>query len=320
MWNLMVWMALFFAGTPDYRFLAKYPVPGDGGWDYLTVDSAARRLYVSHSSKVDVLDVDRGTVLGQVADTRGVHGIALATEFNRGFISCGQMNEVAIFDLGTLAVTSRVPTGKKPDAIVYDPATKRVIVNNGDGASSTVIRADNLRVAGTVQLGGGPEYAAADGKGKVFINLEDKSEMVRIDPVTLQVEARWDLKPCEAPSSMAMDTANRRLFIGCRNRLMAIVDADSGGIISTMPIGDHVDATVFDPATGLIFFSNGDGTANIFHEESPDRYTEVNRLTTAAGAKTMAFDSNTHRIFFSAAERDGRTVKSGTFHILVYGF
>jgi DNA-binding beta-propeller fold protein YncE len=312
--------ALAIAADGPYRFIKKILVAGDGGWDYLAMDNAARRLYVSHGSKVDVLDADAGTVIGEIPNTPGVHGIALAPEFNRGFISCGQTNEVAIFDLKTLAVVSRVPTGKKPDAIIYDAAIKRVIVNNNGGDSTTIINAADGKVSGTVDLGGAPEFAAADGKGKVFINLEDKSETVKIDPVSLKVEARWPLKPGETPSSMAMDTANHRLFIGCRNKLMAIVDADTGKVIATMPIGDHVDATVFEPTTGRIFFSNGDGTVDIFHQDSPDRLSVVAKLTTEAGAKTMALDPKTHRIFLSTADRDGKAVKPGSFHILVYGY
>ncbi|HYK92028.1 MAG TPA: YncE family protein [Acidobacteriota bacterium] len=317
---LMLISAFAIAADGPYKFIKKIPVGGDGGWDYLTMDSAARRLYVSHGSKVDVLDADADKVVGEVSKTPGVHGIAVVPEFNRGFVTCGQTNEVAIFDLKTMAVVSRVPAGKKPDAIIYDAALKRVIVNNNGGDSSTIINAADGKASGTIDLGGAPEFAAADGKGKVFINLEDKSETVKIDPISLKVEARWPLKPCETPSSMAMDTANRRLFIGCRNKLMAVVNADTGKVITTMPIGDHVDATVFEPATGRIFFSNGDGTVDIFHEDSPDRLSVVARLTTEAGAKTMALDPKTHRIFLSTADRDAKTVKPGSFHVLVYGY
>ena len=306
-------------GAAGYHPLTRISVPGNGGFDYLTVDQAGRRLYVSHGTQVDVLDVDSGAITGKIADTKGVHGIAVAPEFNRGFTSNGQTNDVTIFDLKTLAVAGRVPTGKKPDAIIYDPATKRVIANNGDSDSSTIINAADATVAGTVDLGGGPEFAAADGKGKVYINLEDKSEMVKIDPVALKLEARWPLKPCEAPSALAMDSATRRLFAGCRNHLMAVVNADTGKVVASMPIGDHVDAAAFDAATRLVFLSNGDGTVDIFHEDSPDHYTAVEKVQTEPGAKTMAFDPKTQKIFLSVAEREGRTIKPGTFHVLVYG-
>lgn len=307
------------AAAGDYHLLKKVPVPGNGGWDYLIVDTAARRLYVSHGTEVNVLDADRGTLVGKVAGTEGVHGIALAREFKRGFTSNGQTNDITVFNPDTLAATGRLPAGKKPDAIIYDPATKRVIVNNGGSDNSTIIDAAAGKVAGTVDLGGAPEFAAADGRGKVFINLEDKSEVVKIDPVALKLEGRWPLKPCEAPSAMAMDTATRRIFIGCRNHLAALVNADTGKVIATMPIGDHVDAAVFDPPTKTVFFSNGDGTVNIFHEDSPDRLSAAGKVQTEAGAKTMAFDPKTRNIFLSVAQREGRTIKPGTFHILIYG-
>lgn len=320
--GVLVLMISAFAVAADgpYRFIKRISVSGDGSWDYLTVDNVARRLYVSHGSKVDVLDADVGTVTGEISETAGVHGIALAPEFNRGFVTCGQTNEVAIFDLKTLAVVARVPSGKKPDATIYDPAAKRVIVNNNGGDSSTIINAADGKVSGTIDLGGAPEFAAADGKGKVFVNLEDRSETVKIDPISLKVEARWPLKPGETPSSMAMDTANRRLFIGCRNKLMLVVNADTGKVITAMPIGDHVDATVFESATARIFFSNGDGSVVIFHEDSPDHVSVVARLTTEPGAETMALDPKTHRIFLSTADRDGKMLKPGSFHVLVYGY
>src|SRR5262249_10094423 len=294
-------MLLGLMGTADYHLLAKYPVPGDDGWDYLTMDSASRRLFVSHGTKVDVLDADQGKLIGEIASTRGVHGIALAPQFNRGFISCGQANEVVIFDLKTLAILNRVAVGKKPDAIIFDPTTKRVIVNNGDSSDSTIIDPEDGKVTGTIAVDGATEFAVADGQGKVFINLEDKSETVKIDPIALKLEARWSLKPCETPTGLAMDTAARRLFIGGRNRLMAVLDADTGAVVTTMPIGERVDAAFYEPSTHLIFFSNGDGTVNIFRQDSSDHYSAVNKIATEPGAKTMAFDPQSHRIFLSVA-------------------
>jgi len=313
-------MRLGFLETSGYHLLAKYPAPGDDGWDYLTMDSPNRRLFISHGTKVDVMDADQGRVIGEIAGTRGVHGIALAPQFNRGFISCGQANEAVIFDMKTLAIVNRVPVGKKPDAIIFDPLTKRVIVNNGDSNNSTIINPADGKVTGTIDLEGAPEFAAADGKGKIFINLEDKNETVKVDPIALKVEARWSLKPCETPTALAMDTATRRLFIGGRNKMMAVLNADTGAIVATLPIGERVDAAVYEPSTHLIFFSNGDGTVDIFHQDSPDHYSTVSKLTTEAGAKTMAFDPQTHRIFLSVAQREGRTIKPGTFHVLVYGY
>jgi DNA-binding beta-propeller fold protein YncE len=320
MTTLISLMLLGLWGAGDYRLLAKYPAPGDDGWDYLIVDSASRRLFVSHGTKVDVMDADQGNLIGEIADTRGVHGIALAPQFNRGFISCGQANEVTIFDMKTLAVVSRVPVGKKPDAILFDPTTQRVIVNNGDSNDTTIINPADGKVIGTIALEGAPEFAAADGKGKIFINLEDKSETVKIDPIALKVEARWSLEPCQTPTALAMDTAARRLFVGGRNKIMAVLNADTGAIVTTMPIGERVDAAAFEVSTHLILFSNGDGSVDIFHQDSPDRYSRVDKLTTEPGAKTMALDPETHRIFLSVAQREGRTIKPGTFHVLVYGY
>ncbi|MGC9971541.1 MAG: YncE family protein [Bryobacteraceae bacterium] len=308
-----------FAAATGYKLNQKIAIPGDGSWDYLTVDGSARRVYVSHGTEVNVLDADTGKLAGTLTGTLGVHGIALAREFNRGFISSGQTNDVAVFDLKTQEIVSRVTAGKKPDAIIYDRATKRVIVNNGGSASSTILNAADAKPEGDIELGGQPEFAAVDGKGKVFINLEDKNETVRIDPVQRKVEARWALKPCEAPSAMAMDRAARRLFIGCHNRMMAVVNADAGAVVQTLPIGERVDAAAFDRDAKLVFFSCGDGTVSVFHEDTPDRLTSVETLTTEPGAKTLALDSKTHNLFLSVAKREGKTIQPGTFHVLVYG-
>ena len=297
----------------DYHLLKKIPIPGTGSWDYLTVDESARRLYVSHGMQVEVLDVDSGAIVGQIPNTPGVHGIAIAPELGRGFVSDGQSSTVTIFDLKTLKRIGEVPTGKKPDAIIYDPATSRVFAFNGGSNSSTVIdAAADGKVAGTIDLGGGPEFATADGKGSVFDNLEDESLVLKIDARRLTVEQRWKTAPCESPSSMAMDRPNRRLFIGCRSHLMAVMNADTGQVMTTLPIGDHVDATVFDPGTRLIFNSNGDGTISVIHEDSPDQYSAVGTVKTLPRAKTMALDPKTHSLFLSTAE-------AGQFEVLVVG-
>src|SRR5207302_1356291 len=233
------------------------------------------RLYVSHATQVEVVDVDSGSVVGSIPKTPGVHGIALATELGRGFVSDGQSSTVTIFDLKTLKTIGEVPTGKKPDAIIYDPATSRVFVFNGGSNSATVIDAADGKVAGTIDLGGGPEFATADRKGSVFDNLEDEGLVLKIDARKLTVEQRWKTAPCESPSSMAMDRPDWRLFIGCRRQVMGVMDADTGQVITTLPIGDHVDATAFDPETRLIFNSNGDGTISVMHEDSPDQYSAV---------------------------------------------
>jgi DNA-binding beta-propeller fold protein YncE len=300
------------AAEGGYSVVKKIPVPGQGSFDYLTVDETARRLYVSHGTQVEVLDIDSLAVVGDIPKTPGVHGVAIAPESGRGFVSDGQANAVTIFDLKTLKPIADVPTGEKPDAIIYDSATSRVFAFNGEGKSATAIDAATGKVAGTVSLGGGPEYAAADGAGAIFNNLEDESQVLKINSRDLKVEQRWPTAPCSSPSSMAMDRASRRLFVGCRNKVMAVMDADSGKIITTLPIGDHVDATAFDPETKLIFNSNGEGTVTVIHEDSPDKYSPVETVKTAPRAKTMALDAKTHRLFLS-------TVESGQFEVLVVG-
>jgi YVTN family beta-propeller protein len=300
------------SSSDNYRLVKKIPVPGTGSWDYLTVDESARRLYVSHGTQVEVLDVDSGAIVGQIPNTPGVHGIAVVSELGRGFVSDGQSSTVTIFDLKTLKTIGEVPTGKKPDAIIYDPATSRVFTFNGGSNSATVIDAADGKVAGTIDLGGGPEFATADGKGSVFDNLEDESLVLKIDARKLTVEQRWKTAPCESPSSMAMDRPNRRLFIGCRSHLMAVMNADTGQVITTLPIGDHVDATAFDPETRLIFNSNGDGTISVIHEDSPDQYSAVETVKTLPRAKTMALDPKTHNLYLSTAE-------AGQFEVLLVG-
>jgi YVTN family beta-propeller protein len=315
------------ASDGGYRVIRKIPVPGNGGWDYLTVDNANRRLYVSHGTAVEVLDVDSGAIAGQIPDTKGVHGIAIAPEAGRGFTSNGQSNNVTIFDLKTLAPIGQVATGKKPDSIMYDPASKRVFAQNGGSDSSTAIDAATGKVAGTIDLGGAPEFAVSDLKGHIFVNLEDKHEMVKFDATSLKVMEHWPLTPCKAPSALAIDTWTNRLFAGCRNHLMVVVDAATGKVVANMPIGDHVDAAAFDASVGLVFFSNGDGTINVFHEDSADKYSAVQTVETMRGAKTMALDPKTHRLFLSSAEYEpapagqkGRpAVKPGTFTVLVVG-
>ena len=295
-----------------YEIIHKIPVPGQGSWDYLAVDEAARRLYLSHGTQVEVLDVDSGAIVGKIANTLGVHGIAIAPELGQGFVSDGQSSTITIFDLKTLSTMAEVPAGKKPDAIIYDPATQRVFAFNGGSDSATAIQAASGKVAGTIDLGGGPEFAVADGRGNVYDNLEDQNLVLRIDAGSLKVKERWPTAPCASPSSMAIDRPNRRLFLGCRSKVMAVMDADTGRIITTLPIGDHVDATVFDPGTRLIFNSNGEGTITVIREDGPDQYSVVETVKTLPRAKTMALDPKTHRLFLSTAESD-------QFEVLVVG-
>jgi YVTN family beta-propeller protein len=295
-----------------YKVIKKIPVGGEGGWDYLIVDSDAHRLYVSHGTRVEVIDLDAEKVVGQIADTAGVHGIALAKEFGRGYTSNGKSNTSTTFDTKTLKILGQAPTGNKPDAIIYDPASKRVFAFNGDSNSATAIDAATGKVAGAIDLGGGPEFAAADGAGMVFVNLEEQNMTVAFDSQSLKVLNKWPLAPCQTPTAMDMDRKNRRLFIGCRSKVAAIVNADTGKVIQTLPIGDHVDAAAFDSEAGLVFFSNGDGTINVLHQDSPDHYTAVDTIQTAPRAKTMTFDPVTKRLYLS-------TTEAGQFEVLVVG-
>jgi DNA-binding beta-propeller fold protein YncE len=249
-----------------------------------------------------VLDVDSEKVVGEIPDTTGVHGIALAPEIGDGYTSNGQAGTVSIFDLKTLQVVGHAPTGKNPDAIVYDPFSKRVFTMNGFSKDSTAIDGVSGNVLATIPLGGKPEFAAADGAGHVYVNLEDKSQIQQIDSKTLVVTATWPLAPCEGPSGLAIDRAHRRLFAGCHNKLMAVVDADSGKVVATAPIGVGVDANQFDPGTGFAFSSNGGGTLSVIHEDSPDKFTPVEEVPTQMGARTMALDPKTHQVFLVTAQ------------------
>ena len=297
---------------PGYTLLKKIPFAGQGSWDYLTVDESNRRLYVSHGTQVEVLDLETDSIVGKIPDTPGVHGIAVAPELGRGFVSNGQASTVTVFDLRTLKTLGHVTTGKKPDAIIFDPATSRVFAFNGGSNSATAINAANSKVVGTVNLGGGPEFAVSDGTGYVFNNLEDESQVVKINAQKLTVEQRWPTAPCQSPSSMAMDRPNWRLFIGCRSRVMAVMNADTGKVIATLPIGDHVDSTAYDPELRLIFNSNGEGTITIIRQENPDKYSVLETVKSLPRAKTMALDTKTHQLFLSTAE-------DGQFEVLVFG-
>jgi len=299
---LMMAAALVAAVGPGYKVVNTYQIGGEGGWDYLLADSAARRLYISRATHVIVLDLDSGKTVGDVGDTPGVHGIALAPELGRGFTSNGRENTVNIFDLKTLATISKVKTGENPDAILYDPATKHVFTFNGRSHDATAIDAANGAVLGTIKLEGKPEFAASDGKGEVFVNIEDKSELVAIDPSKLEVKAKWPLAPCEEPSGLSIDRKNRRLFVGCDNKMMAVVDADSGKVLATPAIGEGVDATAFDPETGLAFASCGEGELTVVREESQEKFSVAENVPTQRGARTMALDFKTHNVYTVTAK------------------
>ena len=325
--------ALAAAAQPapgGYRLARTIPIGGEGGWDYLTVDTAAHRLYVSHATRVEVIDTQNNTVVGAIPDTPGVHGIALAPEFRRGFTSNGRAGTVTVFDLKTLAVITTVKvTGDKPDTITYEPTSRRVFTFNGDSANATAIDAASAQVVGTIPLGGKPEFAVADGNGRMYVNLEDTATLVAFDARTLEVKGRWPLAPCETPTGLGIDREHRRLFVGCRSKVMAVVDGDSGRVIATLPIGGGVDGIAFDPATALAFASNGEGTVTVVREDSPEKFTLVGNVPTKPGAKTIALDGATHRLYLSTAQygpppfptaenqKPRPSVLPGTFEILV---
>ena len=317
------------AGPSGYHLLKTIPVPGDTFWDYLKYDPSTHQLFISRGDHVAVVDVDSGKVVADIGGMEGIHGIVLAPEFNRGFVTDGRGAKVWIFDLKTLKVTGSAAADPDADGEVYDPASKRVFTMNGDSKSSTVIDAATGKVLGKIDLGGGPEFPVADGQGHIYANIETTSEIVEIDSNTMKITHRWPLAPGEHPSGLAMDTKNRILFSGCRNKMMAIVNADSGKVITTLPIGAGVDATRFDPGTGYAFASNGDGTLTVIHEDSPTQFSVVENVTTERGARTMALDPSTHRVFLVTAQieripnppphtRPFRMVPN-SFHVLVFG-
>ena len=290
------------APVQGFHLIAKYNVGGDGGWDYLSADSIARRLYIARSNRVIVLDLDKGTVAGEIPNTNGVHGVAVANDLGRGFVSCGLDGKVEIFDLKTLKPILEVKAGGNPDAIIYDLSTSRVFAFNGGSSDVTAIDAAKGTVVGTIPLGGKPEFAASDGRGTVFVNIENKSEVVAFDSKKLSIKARWPIAPGEEPTGLAMDREHRRLFIGCSNKKMIIMDADSGRVITAIPIGAGVDANGYDPATELAFSSNGDGTLTVVHEDSPDKFTVVDTVKTEPGARTMTIDSKKHTVIVVTAD------------------
>lgn len=328
---LLCTLASAAPASSGYHLLKKVVLGGEGGWDYLTVDSANRHLFISRGTHVIVLDADTYAVVGDIPDTKGVHGIALASDAGRGYTSNGASNTATFFDLKTLKVMGTIPTGQGPDGIIYDPASHRVFTMNGRGESTTAIDAATGTAVATVPLGGRPEFAAADGKGHVYVNLEDKSKVVALDSKALKILNTWPMAPGESPSGMAMDAMHRRIFSGCRNKMMTVMDADSGKVITTVPIGQGVDANGFDPKTRFAFSSNGDGTLTVAHEDSPNKFTVVENVQTQRGARTMALDAKTHHIYLVTAEfgaapaptatqpRRRPPLVPNTFTLLVFG-
>jgi DNA-binding beta-propeller fold protein YncE len=290
------------ATEPRYHLIKRLQLGGEGGWDYLTVDGTARRLYISRGTYVMVIDIDSDKLVGDIPDTPGVHGITVAREINRGFTSNGQSNTATIFDLSNLKVLGQVKTGANPDAILYDPATKRVVTFNGRSKDATVFDAYSGEIAGRIELGGKPEFAAADSKGKIYVNIEDTNEVVEIDSRKLEVVKRFSLKPCEEPTGMALDAERHHVFSGCHNKVMTILDTETGKVIATVAIGEGVDGNGFDAGKGLAFSSNGDGTLTVVREVAPGRFDVAETVATQRGARTMAIDPKTHYIYLPTAK------------------
>jgi DNA-binding beta-propeller fold protein YncE len=325
-------MAMAAAGT--YHLIKKIPIPGAGGWDYVAADSDARRLYVSHDTEIVVLDLDTGAIVGKITGGPDMHGAAIASEFGRGFISVSNPGSVVIFDLKTLAKIAEVKVGDDPNGIIYDHETKRIFTADRGSKRITAIDAKTGKIAGTIEnLGGRTEHLASDESGHVFLNLQDRNTLLKLDAKDLKVLETWPTAPCQAPSSMDMDRVHARIFIGCRGAgMMAVVDATSGKIVATNPIGGGVDAAEFDPKTGLAYFSTGaNGALSIFREKSPDQYELVENVPTLAGARTMAVDRKTGRVYVAGAELGPRPAPTaenprprppvipGSFSLLVIG-
>lgn len=320
------------AQSPNYHLLKSVPLgtaPGGGEYfDYLTADASSRRVYVSHGTEVNVVDADTGAVVGAITGLKRCHGIAVVDSLGKGFITDGEEGKVFIFDTKTLKITGEIKTDKDSDSIIYDPSSKRIFAFNGDPHSGSVINPAEGSVVKTLELGGGPEFAAADGKGTVFNNIEDKNELVVIDSHSLSIKSRWPVAPAGGPTALTMDRAHRRLFSAGRNpQFVVMMDADTGRVLQSLPITAGVDAAVFEDETGLLFVSTRDGVVHIFHEDSPDKLSEVQSLKTEFGAKTMALDTKTHNIYLSTAEfsappadqpKGRRRATPGTFHLLIY--
>jgi YVTN family beta-propeller protein len=327
--TLFCFAALAVSGAEGpYRFLKEIPVGGQGGWDYLSIDPAAHRLYVSHATKAVVIDLAKDQVVGEITNTPGIHGVALAPALQRGFSSNGRENKVGIIDLNTLQTLSKVDTGENPDTILYEPKHSEVYAFNGRSGSATVIAADSGKVVATITLGGKPEFAVCDpDAGRIYNNLEDKNAVAVIDTTTHQLVNTWPIAPGEAASGLAFDLQHHRLFLGCGdNKMMVMMDSSNGKVLANVPIGAGVDANCFDPATQLAFASCGDGTVTIAHEDSPDKLAIVQTLATERGAKTMILDPTTHKIYLGAAKFEPASgsqkrpaVLPNSFRILVYG-
>src|ERR1700719_2454744 len=325
------------AAASGYHLLKKYTFGAAEGatreyFDYVTVDSEARRVYLSHGTEVIVLDADSGALIGKITGLKRCHGVAVASEFGHGYISDGEQGKAIVFDLKTLKVTGEAKADKDADCIIYDAFSKRVFVMDGDPHNATVIDAKGGSVVGKIELGGGPEFAAADGKGTVYINLEDKSEVVAVDSSSLKIKSRWPVAPAGAPTALAMDVEHHRLFSAGREpQKLVVIDSDNGKVLQSFAISGGVDAAAYEPETGLIFASTREGMVHVFHEDSPDKFIETETIKTEIGAKTMGLDTKTHNLFLDTADFGPAPAATaehphprgaailGTFRVLVYG-
>jgi DNA-binding beta-propeller fold protein YncE len=323
--------------TGGYHLLKKYSFGAAEGstreyFDYITVDSSARRVYVSHGTEIKVLNADDGTVVGNITGLKQSHGVAVAEELGRGFITDGEQAKIIIFDLKSLKVIGEAKADKDADSIAYDPASKRVFAMNGDPHTATVIDAKSGSAVKTIELGGQPEFAVADGSGTVYVNIEDTNEVIAIDSVALTIKSRWPVAPAGTPTALAMDVKHRRLFSTGRDpQKLVVINADNGKVIQSFPISGGADAAAYETETGLLFASTRDGMIHVFHEDSPDKFSEVETVKTEFGAKTMGLDTKTHKLFVDTADfseaaaptaeqpHPRRTAKPGTFRVLVYG-
>ncbi len=318
-------------GKSGYKIIQKISLPGDGGWDFLTVDSDNRRIYLTHDNSVQVVDADALTLLGTVENVPHPHGVVFLPDLGKGYATSGVPGSVVVFDLKTFKRLAEIPDSKDADVIIYDPATQHILTFNGDSHNCTVIDPATDKVVTTVALDGGPEVAVSDGKGLIFDNLETKSVVLKINAKTMKVLKTWPLAPGESPSGLSMDVKNNRLFSGCHNKNLVVMNAKNGKVIQTLPIGERVDGTAFDPATGNVFSSNGDGTLTVIHEDSPDKFTLVENVPTEPMAKTLALDSKTGHILLMTAQmqppptptkddpKPHRKPVPGSFHLLVVG-
>lgn len=337
---LLIWAAGFSlraAAANSYHLVKKYNFGGAEGstreyFDYITVDSAARRVYLSHGIEIKVLDADDGALIGNITGLKLDHGVAVASEFGRGFISDGLQGAVIVFDLKTLMVTGKVDVGKDADCVLYDPFSKRVFVMDGEPHNAVVIDPKSNTVIGKVELGGGPEFAVADGEGTIYINLEDKNEIVAVDSSSLKIKSRWPVAPAGEPTALAMDALHHRLFSAGRDpQMLVVLDSQSGKVLQSFPISGGVDAAAYDPETKLIFASTREGIVHVFHEDPPNKFSEVETIRTEIGAKTMGLDIKTHKLFLDTADFEPPPAPTaerphprgaailGTFHVLVYG-